>query len=146
MPITKRPGTAVWNGGLTDGKGTLSTRSGALNSLPYSFVSRFKNDEGTLGTNPEELLAASHAGCFTMALSMILGKLGLTPEELKTTATVLLENDPEKLGIAGVELTVEGKVPGATAQQFSEAAETAKANCLISKVLNVPVTLSVKFE
>lgn len=146
MPITKRPGTAVWNGGLTDGKGTLSTRSGALDNLPYSFVSRFKNDDGALGTNPEELLGASHAGCFTMALSMILGKQGFTPEALKTTAVVLLENDPEKLGITGVELTVEGKVPGATAEQFAQAAEMAKTNCLISKVLNVPVTLSLKFE
>lgn len=146
MPISKRPGTAVWNGGLTDGQGSLSTRSGALNSLPYSFVSRFKNDDGTLGTNPEELLGAAHAGCFTMALSLILGKMGLTPDELKTTATVLLENDPEKLGIVGVELSVEGKVPGATAEQFKEAAETAKTNCLVSKALSVPVTLSVKFE
>lgn len=142
--ISKRPGTAVWNGGLTDGKGSLSTRSGALNTLPYSFASRFKNEEGTAGTNPEELLGAAHAGCFTMALSMILGKEGLTADEIKTTATVLLENDPEKMGITGVELSVEGKVPGATEAQFRKAAETAKENCLVSKALSVPVTLNAR--
>lgn len=146
MAISKRPGSAVWNGGLSDGKGTLSTRSRALDNLPYSFVSRFKNEDGSLGTNPEELLGAAHAGCFTMALSMILGKEGFTPTELKTTATVLLENDPEKLGITGVELSVEGTVPGATAEQFQKAAETAKANCLVSKALSVPVSLTAKLS
>jgi len=142
--ISKRVGSAVWNGGLQDGKGTLTTRSGALNNLPYSFAARFKNDDGTLGTNPEELLAASHAGCFTMALSMILGQQGLTADELKTTATVLLETEADKLGITGVEITVEGKIPGATAEQFEQAAQIAKANCLISKALSVPVSLNAK--
>lgn len=142
--ISKRVGSAVWNGGLQDGKGSLNTRSGALNNLPYSFVGRFKNEDGTLGTNPEELLAASHAGCFTMALSMILGQQGLTADELKTTATVLLETDADKLGITGVEITVEGKIPGAAAEQFEQAAQAAKANCLISKALGVPVSLNAK--
>lgn len=145
MSISKRSGTAVWNGGLTDGKGSLATRSGALNNMSYSFASRFKNEDGSLGTNPEELLGAAHAGCFTMALSLILGKQGYTAEELKTTATVLLENDPEKLAITGIELSVEGKVPGATEEVFRQAAETAKTNCLVSKALSVPLTLAVKF-
>ncbi len=129
----KRNATAVWNGSGKEGGGHLTTQSAVLNQTQYSFNSRFA--EG-IGTNPEELVAAAHAGCFTMKLSFVLGGMGLTPESLTTKCVVTLEDG----AITGSHLTVEGKVPGATAEQFVEAVKDAEANCPISKALNTTIT------
>lgn len=129
----KRTGSAHWEGDLKGGKGNLSTQSTVLNKTNYSFNTRFA--EG-VGTNPEELLAASHAGCFTMALSMMLGQAGFVPASLDTVATVNMEN----LVITGVHLSVKGKVPGINAEKFSEITKNAEQNCIISKALRVPIT------
>lgn len=133
-----RKASAAWAGGLKDGKGAISTESGALNAYPYGFASRF---EGVKGTNPEELLGAAHAGCFTMALSLILGEAGLTATKLETTAQVTLEQVGGGFSITAVHLTLRGDVPGADAAKFQELAEKAKANCPLSKVLNAEITL-----
>ncbi len=129
----KRNATAVWNGSGKEGSGHLTTQSTVLHETQYSFNSRFA--EG-VGTNPEELIAAAHAGCFTMKLSFVLGGMGLTPESLTTKCVVTLEDG----SITGSHLTVEGKVPGATAGQFAEAVKDAEANCPISKALNTTIT------
>src|SRR5512145_840281 len=131
MAITRR-GSAAWQGGLKDGKGSISTESGALNAYPYGFASRF---EGRPGTNPEELIAAAHAGCFTMALSLILGEAGLRADRLETTARVRLEQVGGSWTITAVHLALEGRVPGADAAKFVELAEKAKAGCPVSKLL-----------
>ncbi len=129
----KRNATAVWNGAGKTGNGHLTTQSTVLDQTQYSFSSRF--EEG-IGTNPEELIAAAHAGCFTMKLSFVLGAMGLTPETLSTKCVVTLENGT----ITTSHLTVEGKVPGASAEQFAEAVKDAEANCPISKSLTSTIT------
>lgn len=132
----KRKGTAVWRGGIKDGKGALTTESGALSSYPYGFSSRF---EGQKGSNPEELIAAAHAGCFTMALSLMLGEAKLTAEEMTTTAEVTLEQVPDGFAITSSHLTLRAKIPGADPKVFQELADKAKAGCPVSKALNVKV-------
>jgi peroxiredoxin, OsmC subfamily len=133
--------SAVWKGSLKEGSGTLSTGSGALVEKPYSFKTRF---EGEQGTNPEELIAAAHAGCFSMAFSMILGMAGLTPDSIETTATVTLEQKDGGFAVTKSHLDVVAKIPGATEEQFQEAAGAAKANCPISKLLNAEITMDAK--
>ena len=131
-------GTAVWHGGLKDGKGAISTKSGALNAYPYGFASRF---EGKPGTNPEELIGAAHAGCFTMALSLILGEAGLTADEMNTQADVTLEKLADGFAITKVHLTLRAKIPGCDAAKFQELASKAKAGCPVSKLLKADITL-----
>ena len=131
-------GSAVWSGGLKDGKGSISTKSGALKDYPYGFVSRF---EGKPGTNPEELIGAAHAGCFTMALSRILGEAGLTAEKMETQADVTLTKQADGLAITAVHLTLKAKIPGADNAKFQELAAKAKAGCPVSKLLKADITL-----
>jgi osmotically inducible protein OsmC len=131
-------GTAVWHGGLKDGKGAISTKSGALNAYPYGFASRF---EGKPGTNPEELIGAAHAGCFTMALSLILGEAGLTADEMNTQADVTLEKLSDGFAITKVHLTLKAKIPGCDKAKFDELAAKAKAGCPVSKLLKADITL-----
>ncbi len=133
-----RTGSAAWSGGIKDGKGNISTESGALKAYPYGFASRF---EGTPGSNPEELLGAAHSACFTMALSLILGEAKLTATSLETTAKVTLESVEGGFAISAVHLTLVGKVPGATDETFQELAAKAKAGCPVSKVLKADITL-----
>ena len=123
---------------MKDGKGTISTESGALKQIPYGFNTRF---EGTPGSNPEELIGAAHAGCFSMALSMILGEAGLTAESIDTTAEVTLDKQPDGFAITAVHLILKAKVPGASNEQFLELANKAKAGCPVSKVLNAKISL-----
>ena len=137
----KTQGSAVWQGGIKDGKGAISTKSGALNAYPYGFASRF---EGKPGTNPEELIGAAHAGCFTMALSLILGEAKLTAERMETTAEVTLEKLGDGFAITAVHLALQAKVPGADQAKFEELAGKAKANCPVSKLLNAKITLDAK--
>jgi len=137
MKINRR-GSAVWQGGIKDGKGAISTQSGALNAYPYGFASRF---EGVPGTNPEELLAAAHAGCFTMALSLILGEAKLTAEQMDTSANVTLEQVEGGYAITAVHLTLKAKVPGADQATFEELANKAKAGCPVSKLFKAEITL-----
>ncbi|QXH51609.1 OsmC family protein [Pseudomonas fakonensis] len=134
----KKTASAVWQGGLKDGKGHISTESGALKDAPYGFNTRF---EGTPGTNPEELIGAAHAGCFSMALSMMLGEAGLTPERIDTHAEVSLDKQADGFAITAVHLTLKAKVPGASEAQFQEIANKAKAGCPVSKVLNATISL-----
>jgi osmotically inducible protein OsmC len=136
----KRNATAVWSGDLKNGKGSLSSDSGVLKETPYSFKTRF---EGTPGTNPEELIAAAHAGCFTMALSAALQGAGFTADRLQTTATLSFENVPATSWTA-VHLTTVAKIPGITAEKFAEIAAGAKANCPVSRVLKAEITLDAK--
>ncbi len=141
--MPKTSGSVVWSGGIKDGKGAISTRSGALKDYPYGFSSRF---EGKPGSNPEELLGAAHAACFTMALSLILGEAKLTAEKMETTAEVTLDKVEQGFAITQVHLALKGKVPGATAAQFEELANKAKAGCPVSKLFNTKITLDVKLE
>lgn len=136
-----RKAGAVWKGGLKDGKGTLSSESGVLLSTPYSFSTRF---EGTKGTNPEELIAAAHAGCFSMAFSAELGKVGLTPETISTEAKVTLEKKDQGFTITRIHLEITGKVPGADQAKFQEVANTAKKGCPVSRVLNAEITMNAR--
>ena len=131
-------GSAVWSGGIKDGKGAISTKSGALDAYPYGFASRF---EGKPGTNPEELIGAAHAGCFTMALSLILADAGFPAESLETRADVTLDKIGEAFAITAVHLTLRGKVPGLTADAFDDFAPKARVGCPVSKVLTAVVTL-----
>jgi lipoyl-dependent peroxiredoxin len=131
MAAIRRKGESVWNGGGKDGKGSLSTESGAVSNLNYSFSKRFGEEKGT---NPEELLAIAHAGCFNMALAFGLGGQGKTPEELRTTAVVSMEQDGPGYTIKKVELQLRGRVPGMSAEEFRKAAEEAKAGCPVSKL------------
>lgn len=133
----KRTATAQWNGTGKEGKGTLTTQSGVLISNPYSYVTRFENEPGT---NPEELIAAAHAGCFTMKLSFIISAAGYTPGTLTTTAAVTLDNGT----ITTIHLDVKGQVDGADQAKFSEWAEDAKKNCPVSKVLRAAITMEAK--
>ena len=136
-----RSGSAAWSGGLKDGKGTISTQSGALDAHPYGFATRF---EGVPGTNPEELIAAAHASCFTMALSMILGEAGLTADKLETSAVVTLEQKDGGFAVTASALTLKATIPGADEATFQELAAKAKANCPISKLLNADISLSAE--
>ena len=134
----KKTASAIWQGGLKDGKGLLSTESGALKQNPYGFNTRF---EGSPGTNPEELIGAAHAGCFSMALSMMLGEAGLTAERIDTIAEVTLDKQADGFAITAVHLILKAKVPGASEAQFLEIADQAKAGCPVSKVLNATISL-----
>lgn len=139
----KRKATAEWKGGLKDGKGTISTDSGVLSNTQYSFSTRF---EDGIGTNPEELIAAAHAGCFSMALSGQLGQAGLTAESIRTTASVTLEKTDAGFAITSVHLDVKARVPGADAEAFAEAANNAKTGCPVSKVLKAEITMEATLE
>jgi lipoyl-dependent peroxiredoxin len=135
----KRTATAHWEGSLKDGKGNLSSQSGILNKTNYSFKTRF---EGDPGTNPEELLAAAHAGCFTMAVSAMLTQKGLNPKSLDTEATVTMEN----LVITGIHLNITGSVDGLTSEEFTAVTKEAEKNCVISKALGVSITSEAHFS
>jgi lipoyl-dependent peroxiredoxin len=139
----KRNGSAVWRGGLKDGKGTVSTDSGVLSNTQYSFSTRFEDGKGT---NPEELIAAAHAGCFSMALSAQLGNAGMTAEQIQTTASVSLDKTDGGFAITAVHLDVHAKIPGADKQAFETAANNAKSGCPVSKVLNATITMDAKLE
>ena len=139
----KRKASALWKGNLKEGKGTISTDSGVLSDTQYSFATRFADGKGT---NPEELIAAAHAGCFSMALANELGKVGLTPERIRTAAAVTLEQTASGFAITAVHLNVAGKVPGASQQVFESAAVTAKNGCPVSKVLKAEITMEAKLE
>ncbi len=136
-----RKASAVWNGSLKEGKGTISTESGVLSNAQYSFSTRFENG---IGTNPEELIAAAHAGCFTMALSAQLGNAGITPESLETTAAVTLEKLEAGFTVTKIHLDVTAKIPGADAAAFEKAAQNAKAGCPISRLLKAEITMTAK--
>jgi osmotically inducible protein OsmC len=139
----KRKASAVWQGALKDGTGTISTESGVLKDTQYSFSTRFENG---VGTNPEELIAAAHAGCFTMALSGQLGGANLKAERIATTATVTMEKLEAGWTLTAVHLDVTARIPGATASAFETAANNAKAGCPISRVLNATITMDAKLE
>src|SRR4030066_289105 len=137
----KRKASAVWKGGLKDGKGTVSTESGVLSNAQYSFGTRFESGNGT---NPEELVAAAHAGCFSMALSGELGKLGLTPESVETKATATFDKTDAGGAVTSMHLDVAAKVPEADKATFEKAADAAKKGCPISRLLNTNITMSAK--
>ncbi|MEP6644937.1 MAG: OsmC family protein [Acidobacteriaceae bacterium] len=137
----ERKASAVWKGGLKDGKGQVSATSGVLSNTPYSFSTRFENASGT---NPEELIAAAHAACFSMALSAQLGAANLTPESINTTANLTMEKQEGGWAITAVHLDVVGKVPNADAAAFQKAAEDAKTGCPVSKVLKANISMSAK--
>jgi lipoyl-dependent peroxiredoxin len=137
----KRKASAVWKGGLKDGKGTISSDSGVLENTQYSFSTRFEEGKGT---NPEELIAAAHAGCFSMALSGQLGNAGMTADEIKTTATITLEKTDAGFTVTASHLDITAKIPGADAKAFETAANNAKAGCPISRLLNTKITMDAK--
>jgi lipoyl-dependent peroxiredoxin len=139
----KRKASAVWTGGIKDGRGRISTDSGVLRDTQYSFSTRFENGAGT---NPEELIAAAHAGCFSMALSAQLGSAGLTAERISTTASVTLDKAGAGFAITAVHLDVTAKVPGADGRAFESAANNAKTGCPVSKVLNATITMEARLE
>lgn len=142
MASFKRSAESVWNGGGKDGKGSLKTQSGTLSGVAYSAGMRFGEEKGT---NPEELLAAAHAGCFNMALAFDLSAAGQTPEELRTKAVVTIEQDGGGFTIKTVALTLQGRVPGMTEEEFRKAAQTAKENCPVSRLLKgAEITLDAK--
>lgn len=138
----KRTAKAVWKGTGKEGTGSLDTQSGAFNGQPYSFRTRFENEDGKLGTNPEELIAASHAGCFCMALSFQLNGAGFTADELNCDAHLTMENEGVHWSITKIHLDLKAKVPGIDEAQFNELANNARDTCPISKVLNCEITLS----
>ena len=141
----KRSSTAVWHGGVPKGSGSISMQSGALKEQPYSVNTRFQSEDGKAGTNPEELIAAAHAGCFTMAFSAQLTNAGHEPTELRTSATVSIEKQDAGWTITGIQLDVTGKVPGVSADQFQTLAETAKKGCPVSKALSAtPISMTAK--
>jgi len=139
----KRKASAVWRGGLKDGKGTISSESGVLKETPYSFSTRFENG---IGTNPEELIAAAHAGCFSMACSAELGKAGITPESIHTTATITMDKTDAGWTITESHLDVAAKIPGVDPAKFTAAANAAKAGCPISRLLKANVTMNARLE
>jgi osmotically inducible protein OsmC len=139
----KKHASAVWQGNLKDGKGTLSTQSGALKDNPYGFNTRFEDQPGT---NPEELIGAAHAGCFSMALSMMLGQAGLTAERIETQAVVTLDKVGEGFEITTVDLTLKAKIPGADVNQFQQIANQAKEGCPVSKLLKARINLNTTLE
>lgn len=136
-----RKASAVWKGSLKEGKGTISSESGVLSNTAYSFSTRFENAKGT---NPEELIAAAHAGCFTMALSAQLGNAGITPESLETTASLTLDKLEAGWTVTKIHLDVAARIPGADKAAFDKAAENAKAGCPISRLLNAKITMSTR--
>jgi osmotically inducible protein OsmC len=138
-----RSASAAWSGGLRDGKGSITTESGALSAYPYGFASRF---EGVKGTNPEELLGAAHAGCFTMALSLILGEAKFTADHMETAAKVTLEQVDGGFAITAVHLTLKAKIPGIDQATFEELTAKAKAGCPVSKVLKANITLDASLD
>jgi osmotically inducible protein OsmC len=138
-----RKASAIWKGGLQDGTGTISTETGVLSNASYGFKSRFENGKGT---NPEELLGAAHAGCFSMALSLMLGQAGMTAEKIETQAAITLEKVGDGFSITSSHLEVTAKIPGADPAKFQEAANKAKAGCPLSKVLNAKITMNAKLE
>ncbi|HXR75752.1 MAG TPA: OsmC family protein [Bryobacteraceae bacterium] len=138
-----RTGSAHWAGDLMSGGGNVSTASGVLSSTPYSYKTRFEQGKGT---NPEELLAAAHAGCFTMALSLVLGQAGLKADSLDTTCTISLEKDGEGFSITRSHLELNAKVPGASQEAFDNAVQAAKTNCPVSKLFDTEITLSANLE
>lgn len=139
----KRRGSAQWQGGIRDGRGTVSTESGVLSEAQYSFSTRFEDGKGT---NPEELIAAAHAGCFSMALSKQLGDAGMTAESINTTAAVSLEKTDAGFSITKVHLDVTARIPGADDSAFQTAAANAKAGCPVSRLLNAEITMDAKLE
>jgi len=139
----KRRGSAHWQGGIKDGRGTVSTDSGVLSEAQYSFSTRFEDGKGT---NPEELIAAAHAGCFSMALSKQLGDAGMTAESIDTTAAVSLEKTDAGFSITKVHLDVTARIPGADETAFQTAANNAKAGCPVSRLLNAEITMDAKLE
>ena len=134
---------AVWKGGIKDGGGTISTETGVLNEAPYGFKSRFENGKGT---NPEELIGAAHAGCFSMALSLMLGEAGLTPERIETHADVTLDRIGTGFEITASHLTVTARIPGGDDAKFQEIANKAKIGCPVSKLLKAKITMSATLE
>ena len=134
----KRKINAIWKGDGADGDGVLTAQSGAFNNMPYSFKTRFKNDDGTLGTNPEELIAAAHAGCFNMKLSFVLNESDFHPEELNTDAVLTFEDGK----VISIEVNLHAKVSGISEEKFQELAEDAKKNCPISGALNCEIILN----
>ena len=139
----QRKASAEWRGGLKDGRGTVSTDSGVLNQTQYSFSTRFESGQGT---NPEELIAAAHAGCFAMALSAQLGEQGMTAESLNVTATVTLEKVEGGFAVTASHLDLRARIPGADRGKFDTAANNAKSGCPISKLLNAKITLNSNLE
>ena len=139
--MIEKKGSANWSGGLKDGRGRVSTESGALSDVDYGFRKRF---EGEAGTNPEELIAAAHASCFSMALSLVLGQKDLVADEIATTATVSLEQKDGGFAITRVHLDVTARIPGADESTFTEAANGAKQNCPVSKLLNAEITMDAR--
>ena len=137
-------GSAVWSGGIKDGKGAISTKSGALKDYPYGFAARF--EDGKNGTNPEELIGAAHAACFTMALSGILGEAKLTADKMETQADVTLAKQPDGFAITKIHLTLKAKIPGVDDAKFQELAAKAKAGCPVSKLFKAEITLDAKLE
>ena len=135
----KRSASAVWKGGLKDGRGAVSTESGVLAGVPYNFSMRFESEKGT---NPEELIAAAHAACFSMALSLFLGEAGMTAESIDTKATVTLEQVGGGFSVTSSDLVTQVKIPNADAAAFQKAVETAKTGCPISKLLNAKITMN----
>ena len=139
----KRNASAEWRGDLKSGKGTISSGSGVLDNTQYSFSTRFESGKGT---NPEELVAAAHAGCFSMALSAQLGERGITPETIRTTATVTLDKTEDGFSITSSHLEVNAKIPGVDKAKFDEAAKAAKEGCPISKLFNTTITMNATLE
>lgn len=139
----KKTASAHWQGGIKDGKGTISTESGALNKVPYGFNTRFEDQPGS---NPEELLGAAHAGCFSMALSKELGDAGMTAESIETRAEVTLDKQDGGFAITAVHLVLQAKIPGADRDAFEKAVEAAKNGCPMSKVLNAEITLEAVLD
>lgn len=138
--MLKRRASAVWKGGLQDGTGAVSSFSGVLANTPYSFKTRFVSEDGKAGTNPEELLAAAHAGCYCMAVGATMGQSGFTPDELNVNATLTMDTDT--LTITAIELNITGKVPGMSAEQFEQVAENAAKMCVISRALNPDIEVT----
>jgi osmotically inducible protein OsmC len=136
-----RKASAIWNGDLKQGKGVISTDSGVLRDTPYSFSTRFENNPGT---NPEELIAAAHAGCFSMALSAELGKASITPQKIQTTATLTMEKIEAGWTVTAIHLDTTATIPGADRAKFEAAANSAKAGCPISRLLNAKITMDAK--
>ncbi len=141
--MPKRSGSAVWKGGLKDGTGTVSTESGVLANIPYNFSKRFESEKGT---NPEELIAAAHAACFSMALSAQLGNAGMKAESINTTATVSLEQVEGGFAVTSSHLETTVRIPNADKAAFDKAAENAKSGCPISKLLNAKITMNAKLQ
>jgi osmotically inducible protein OsmC len=143
MAAIKKSASAVWSGGLKDGKGQISTQSGAMKDNPYGFNTRFEDQPGT---NPEELIGAAHAACFTMALSGQLGEAGMTAQRLETKATVTLEKGDGGYSITAVHLDLVAEIPGASKEAFEAAANRAKENCPVSKLLNANITMDARLQ